>query len=39
MDGVRCLEISSDKSKLYSGSDDLTIRVWDISLGECLKIR
>ncbi len=34
---VNCLKISSDKSKLLSGSDDRTVRVWDISTGECLK--
>jgi WD40 repeat protein len=35
--GVDCLEISFDKSKLYSGSRDRTFRIWDISSGECLK--
>jgi WD40 repeat protein len=34
---VYSLEISSDKSKLYSGSYDDTLRVWDISSGKCLK--
>jgi WD40 repeat protein len=35
-DSVRCLEIYPEKSKLYSASDDQTIRVWDISSGQCL---
>ncbi len=34
---VSCLEILFDKSKLYSGSDDDTLTIWDISSGECLK--
>jgi WD40 repeat protein len=35
---VNCLETSHDKSKLYSGSFDLTLIVWDISTGDCLEI-
>ena len=31
---VACLEISPDKSTLYSGSLNETVRVWDISSGE-----
>jgi WD40 repeat protein len=34
---VICLEISFDKTKLYSGSSEGTLREWDISLGKCLK--
>ena len=34
---VVCLEISFDKSKLYSGSHDDNLRVWDISSALCLK--
>ncbi len=34
---VLCLEISFDKSKLYSGSYGETLRVWDIYSKECLK--
>ncbi len=34
---VNCLEISFDKSNLYSGGNDKTLRVWDISSGDCLK--
>ena len=34
---VRSLEISFDKSNLYSGSSDKTLRVWKISTGECLR--
>ncbi len=34
---VNCLEISFDRSKLYSGSSDGILRAWDISSGECLK--
>jgi WD40 repeat protein len=35
--GIRRLEVSFDKSKLYSGSADKSLRVWDISSGQCLK--
>ncbi len=34
---VTCLEISSDKSKLYSGSADMSLRVWVILSGVCLE--
>ncbi len=34
---IFCVEISSDKSKLYSCSWDHTFKIWDISSGKCLK--
>jgi WD40 repeat protein len=37
-DQVSCLEISFDKTKLYSGGWFETLRVWDISSGQCLKV-
>jgi WD40 repeat protein len=37
IDQVKCLEISADKSKLYSGSFDQTVIVWDISSGELIE--
>ena len=36
-DQVKCLEISFDRSKLYSGGLDKTFRVWDLASGKCLK--
>jgi WD40 repeat protein len=35
---IRCLEISFDKSKIYSSGRCDSLRVWDIYSGECLKI-
>jgi hypothetical protein len=32
-DKVNCIEVSADGSKLYSGSMDKSVRVWDISSG------
>ena len=37
-DRVKCLEISDDKLTLYSGGQDRTFRVWDVTSGHCLKI-
>ncbi len=33
-DGVTCLEMSPDGSKLISGSLDSTMRIWDITAGK-----
>ncbi len=33
---VWCLELSFDKLRLFSGSDDMTVRVWDLNSGDCL---
>jgi WD40 repeat protein len=34
---VYCLEISFDKSKLYTSSHNRDLKVWDVSSGECLR--
>ena len=35
---VNCLAVSLDDSTLASGSDDLTVRIWDTISRQCVKI-
>ena len=30
--------VSGDGKRVVSGSDDMTVRVWDVETGECLKV-
>ena len=30
--------VSGDGKRVVSGSDDKTVRVWDVETGECLKV-
>ena len=35
-DGVNCSAFSKDGTLIVSGSDDKTIRVWNVDTGECI---
>lgn len=37
IDWVRAISFSPDGGTLISGSQDETIKLWDVSTGECLK--
>jgi WD40 repeat protein len=34
---VRSVCVSADGSRLFSGSDDNTIKVWDVATGACVQ--
>jgi WD40 repeat protein len=34
---VRCVVAMSDGRRVVSGSDDNTLRVWDVDTGECVR--
>jgi len=34
---VTCLCVSMDGSNLVSGSDDCSVKIWDIFSGQCIK--
>ena len=36
-DGVRSVSVSPDGRRAVSGSDDKTLRVWDLETGQCLR--
>ena len=36
-DLVRCISVDPSGQWLVSGSDDLTVRVWEVSTGRCMK--
>ena len=36
-DFVRCVQFSTDAKQLVSGSDDKTVRLWDVGSGKQLK--
>jgi WD40 repeat protein len=35
---VRSVAFSSDETMIASGSEDMTVRLWDVNTGQCLKI-
>ncbi|MGH9938119.1 MAG: WD40 repeat domain-containing protein [Blastocatellia bacterium] len=35
-DGVRCVAVTADGRRVVSGSDDKTVRVWEVESGRCL---
>ncbi len=37
-DIIRCLDLSPDGQFLVTGSDDKTVRVWDVETGRCVHI-
>lgn len=37
-DGIRSLLISNDGTRLYTGSYDCTVRIWDVQSGEVLEV-
>ena len=37
-ESVNSIKISTDKSTIFSGSDDKTIRIWKAVTGECVRV-
>jgi WD40 repeat protein len=35
---VRCVVAMSDGRRVVSGSEDNTLRVWDVDTGECVRV-
>lgn len=37
LEGITALKISPDGKTLFSGSQDMAIRVWDLTIKKCIK--